>query len=136
MQGLIRAVSSAIIPRMRVAGAGASSDLDVRMFTQAAPSLQRSPEGNIVLTAIMAQTIRGEQARVEAMERYFADNNGSLIGFDRWWRENGTPLFPRVPADMTPQRMLEEYAPGSVVILPDSARGRVPTFPFYVIPVR
>lgn len=135
-QGLVRAMSAAIIPRMRVAGAGASSDLDVRMFTQAAPGLARSPEGNIVLTAIMGQTIRGEQARVEAMERYFADNNGSLIGFDRWWRENGTPLFSRVPADMTPQRMLEEFAPGSVVILPDSARGRVPTFPFYVIPLR
>ena len=135
-QGLVRAMSAAIIPRMRVAGAGASSDLDVRMFTQAAPGLQRSPQGNIVLTAIMAQTIRREQEQVEAMEKYFTDNNGSVIGFDRWWRENGTPLFPRVPADMTPQRMLEQYAPGSVVILPDSARGRVPTFPFYVIPVR
>jgi hypothetical protein len=135
-QGLVRAMSAAIIPRMRVAGAGASSDLDVRMFTQAAPGLARSPQGNIVLTAIMAQTIRREQEQVEAMEQYFADNNGSMLGFDRHWRQTGAPLFPRVPADMTPQRMLEEYAPGSVVVLPDSARGRVPTFPFYVIPVR
>jgi hypothetical protein len=98
-QQLLASTASFIIPRMRIPGSGASSDLDVRMFTEAVPRLANGPHANLLIAGGMKQIYQRQQQVVDAMERWLADpkNKGALAGFGEWADKNIAPAFPRIP---------------------------------------
>jgi hypothetical protein len=98
-QQLLASTAAFIIPRMRIPGSGASSDLDVRMFTQAVPNLSNSPSANLLIAGGTKQMYQRQQKVVDAMEAWLADpkNKGTLSGFGQWADQNIAPAFPRIP---------------------------------------
>lgn len=60
-----KSITDRLAPQMRPAGAGSSSDTDVKMYLNALPNLRNSPDGNIII----ANTMRGlAQNKIEAAE--------------------------------------------------------------------
>ena len=85
-----------IIPNMRVAGSGSTSDYEMRMFSLAAPTFSRTSEGNRKIAAGMLQGIRYVKDRRMLMDEYMADKklgDGGLVGFDRWANEKQGKVF-------------------------------------------
>lgn len=103
-QQLFQAVSKYMVPRMRVAGSGSSSDFDARMFEAASPTLEKSEDGNLLTTAYLRQNIRQQQDYVQAADRYFRQNK-SLAGFDDWADKNVAPLFHKVDGQPSPDAL-------------------------------
>lgn len=58
-----------LTPQQRVPGTGASSDLDVRMFKSALPSLVRSPGGNELILSTLEAVANDKAARAEIADR-------------------------------------------------------------------
>jgi hypothetical protein len=143
-QELFRSLSMYIIPKMREAGSGASSDRDVAIFAQAVPTLARDPEGNRVIAAAMINTINRDQRRVSLMEQYMSEAGpngqprGNLVGFDDWVKDKMGPMIPRI----SDPAQLASMPPGSLVMLDEQSRNVVlpngrrlaPSWPFYVVP--
>ena len=85
-----------IIPNMRVAGSGSTSDYEMRMFALAAPTFARTSEGNRKIAAGMLQGIRYVKGRRMLMDEYMADKelgDGGLVGFDKWANEKQGKVF-------------------------------------------
>jgi hypothetical protein len=117
-QQLLASTASFIIPRMRVPGSGASSDLDVRMFTQAVPNLSNSPAANLLIAGGMKQMYQRQQKVVDAMERWLSDpnNKGAMAGFGEWADQNIAPAFPRIPT-VNGMQARDRLPAGTVYIL-------------------
>ena len=93
---LLQRSISRIIPNMRVAGSGSTSDYEMRMFAQAAPMFSRTTLGNRKIARGMLQVIEFNKERRRLMDDYMADEslgNGTLRGFDRWADEKQGKLF-------------------------------------------
>lgn len=85
-----------IIPNMRVAGSGSTSDYEMRMFAMAAPTFARTSEGNRKIAAGMLQGIRYVKERRALMDEYMADKelgDGTIVGFDKWADEKQGKVF-------------------------------------------
>jgi hypothetical protein len=85
-----------IIPNMRVAGSGSTSDYEMRMFAMAAPTFSRTSEGNRKIAVGMLQGIRYVKKRRALMDEYMADKelgDGTIIGFDKWADEKQGKVF-------------------------------------------
>ncbi len=85
-----------IIPNMRVAGSGSTSDYEMRMFAMAAPTFARTSEGNRKIAAGMLQGIRYVKDRRKLMDDYVKDKklgDGGLTGFDKWADEKQGKVF-------------------------------------------
>ena len=85
-----------IIPNMRVAGSGSTSDYEMRMFAMAAPTFARTSEGNRKIAAGMLQGIRYVKDRRKLMDDYVRDKklgDGGLTGFDKWADEKQGKVF-------------------------------------------
>jgi hypothetical protein len=117
-QQLLASTASFIIPRMRIPGSGASSDLDVRMFTQAVPNLSNSPAANLLIAGGMKQMYQRQQKVVDAMERWLSDpnNKGAMAGFGEWADQNIAPAFPRIPT-VNGMQARDRLPAGTVYIL-------------------
>jgi hypothetical protein len=117
-QQLLASTASFIIPRMRIPGSGASSDLDVRMFTQAVPNLSNSPAANLLIAGGMKQMYQRQQKVVDAMERWLSDpkNKGAMAGFGEWADQNIAPAFPRIPT-VNGMEARDKLPAGTVYIL-------------------
>ena len=93
---LLQRSISRIIPNMRVAGSGSTSDYEMKMFAQAAPMFSRTTLGNRKIARGMLQVIEFNKERRRLMDDYMADENlgnGTLRGFDRWADEKQGKLF-------------------------------------------
>ncbi len=93
---LLQRSISRIIPNMRVAGSGSTSDYEMRMFAQAAPMFSRTTLGNRKIARGMLQVIEFNKERRRLMDDYMIDEslgNGTLRGFDRWADEKQGKLF-------------------------------------------
>ncbi len=93
---LLQRSISRVIPNMRVAGSGSTSDYEMRMFAQAAPMFSRTTLGNRKIARGMLQVIEFNKERRRLMDDYMADENlgnGTLRGFDRWADEKQGKLF-------------------------------------------
>lgn len=82
-QEILRQAMSYMVPRMRVAGSGASSDRDMAFFAQAAPTMINSPQGNLIIANMFKQKMNYDRKRLDLMQSYLKDNR-NLLGFDAW----------------------------------------------------
>lgn len=82
-QEILRQAMSYMVPRMRVAGSGASSDRDMAFFAQAAPTMINSPQGNLIIANMFKQKMNYDKKRLDLMQSYLKDNR-NLLGFDAW----------------------------------------------------
>jgi len=113
---LVRQSIAFIIPRMRVAGSGSTSDKEMVMFANAAPNFNNSTEGNRKIAAGMAMIIKHQKERRNLMDDYMSDKSlgdGTLNGFNRWADEKQGDIFPTYD---TPELMTDAYESGKVKV--------------------
>jgi hypothetical protein len=92
---LLRSASNYIIPRMRAEGSGSTSNYESQKFEEAAPGLEKTPQGNLLIASYLKQTIERERNYSRAMDKWFRDKKG-LGGFDEWASENVQPAISSV----------------------------------------
>lgn len=83
----INATNKYLVPRMREAGSGATSDFEARTYELAAPSFAKSPEGNLFIIGTWMQTQERDKELFRLKERYIKDNKGSVFGFEDYLSE-------------------------------------------------
>jgi len=107
-QQIFQAAANYIVPRMRVAGAGASSDFEQRLFASASPTLGKTPEANRVLVAGMRALYANKRRIAQARAQFYRDNNGNMTGFEKSLEENHVPLFRYVDSDKSRKNSVNE----------------------------
>ena len=83
-QEFVLATTKWLVPKMREKGSGSTSDTEIVMFEQAAPSFGKTTEGNLILMGTMLQTAERDAELVGLKEDYILANNGSVFGFDKY----------------------------------------------------
>jgi len=95
-QQIFSAAAAYIIPRMRVAGSGASSDFEQALFARATAQLGTSPKANRIIIGGM-KALQKHQKDVLIMQEKYLQDNGNLLGFtefaDEHFKEN--PIFQK-----------------------------------------
>ena len=107
-QQIFQAAANYIVPRMRVAGSGASSDFEQRLFASATAGLGNTPEANRVLVAGMRALYRNKRRIAQARAQFYRDNNGDMTGFEKSLEKNHVPLFRYVDPDKLRKNSLNE----------------------------
>ena len=107
-QQIFQAAANYIVPRMRVAGSGASSDFEQRQFASATAGLGNTPEANRVLVAGMRALYRNKRRIAQARAQFYRDNNGDMTGFEKSLEKNHVPLFRYVDPDKLRKNSLNE----------------------------
>ena len=91
-----------IVPRMRVAGSGSTSDTEVQLFRESAPSLQLEEGGNLLIVGGMSAVAKHNRERLKLMEKYIEDPNlggGDLVGFGEYADKTLGPVFKTYNSD-------------------------------------
>ena len=107
-QQIFQAAANYIVPRMRVAGSGASSDFEQRLFASATAGLGNTPEANRVLVAGMRALYGNKRRIAQARAQFYRDNNGNMTGFEKSLEENHVPLFRYVDSDKSRKNSVNE----------------------------
>lgn len=97
-QQVFQAQVSFLVPRMRVAGTGASSDKDMAFFQEAVPSLRNNPRANLIIAGMYKQVMANNAAEYDLMYNYLEEND-SLRGFNEFRSENLPPTYLKVATD-------------------------------------
>jgi hypothetical protein len=97
-QQVFQAQVSFLVPRMRVAGTGASSDKDMAFFQEAVPSLRNNPRANLIIAGMYKQVMANNAAEYDLMYNYLEEND-SLRGFNKFRSENLRPTYLKVATD-------------------------------------
>lgn len=97
-QQVFQAQVSFLVPRMRVAGTGASSDKDMAFFQEAVPSLRNNPRANLIIAGMYKQVMANNAAEYDLMYN-FLEENDSLQGFNEFRSENLPPTYLKVSTD-------------------------------------
>lgn len=90
----LRSIIKKIVPQMRPAGSGTTSDRDMKIFEQATVGLGKDKEAN--LNIVRGRKIVDENNIAKEELRYEWVNNGGNLGdFDKAWRQylNANPIF-------------------------------------------
>ena len=82
-QELFQATTNYIIPRMRVAGSGSTSDREIELFKSSVPNLGNTVEGNKVLVGGLQSIAKYNKERLFLMDKYLLENK-SLLGFGKY----------------------------------------------------
>ena len=82
-QELFLATTNYIIPRMRVAGSGSTSDKEIELFKSSVPNLGNTVEGNKVLVGGLQSIAKYNKERLFLMDKYLLENK-SLLGFGKY----------------------------------------------------
>ena len=82
-QELFIATTNYIIPRMRVAGSGSTSDREIELFKSAVPNLGNTVEGNKVLVGGLQSISKYNKDRLFLMDKYLKENE-NLLGFGEY----------------------------------------------------
>ena len=83
-QEFVLATSKWLVPKMREKGSGSTSDTEIIMFEQAAPSFGKTTDGNLILMGTMLQTAERDAELVGLKEDYILANNGNIFGFKNY----------------------------------------------------
>ena len=95
-QEVFQAAANFIVPRMRVAGSGATSDFEAQLFASAAPTLGKLPWANKVLIKMMKGTATKSRQFAEELAKWRDAHTGSDRGFDKYWADNfDKPVFDK-----------------------------------------
>jgi len=97
-QELFIATTGYIIPRMRVAGSGSTSDREIELFKSAVPNLGNTVEGNKVLVGGLQSIAKYNKKRLFLMDEYLKENK-SLLGFGEYADQEIGPLFKTYDSD-------------------------------------
>jgi len=97
-QELFTNITSYLIPRMRVAGSGSTSDTEITLFRAAVPNLGNTVEGNKVLVGGLQSLAKHNKKRLFEMEKYLKEN-GNLLGFGEFADEKLGPVFKSYNSD-------------------------------------
>jgi len=97
-QQVLTAAFNYIIPRMRVAGSGATSDFEARLFSSATANMSNTPEANKALVKSMQALVQRRAEILKAMEK-FAKENNSLIGFAEFADKSVPPALKAYMTD-------------------------------------
>ena len=101
-QEVFNAISNYLIPRMRVAGSGATSNTEGADFARATITIDKNPRSNFMILAGMRQLALRQNRLILEKEDWFYDaekGNGSFKGFKKWAEENVPPAFLRIQSD-------------------------------------
>ena len=79
-QQLFDALSSYIVPRMRAAGSGATSDFEAKLYKSAIADLGKTKEANRMIIKFMLATTERDQKMLDLQKRYVAENR-EILGF-------------------------------------------------------
>jgi hypothetical protein len=107
-QQIFKAAANFIVPRMRVAGSGASSDFEQRLFASATAGLGNTPEANRVLVAGMRALYRNKRRVAGERAQYYRRNNGDMSGFQQYMEDNHVPLFEYVDPNKSRKNSVDE----------------------------
>ena len=108
-QEAVLAAISYMIPRMRVVGSGQTSDVEIKLFSQATAQYSNTPQGNILIARTMMQ-IQDRNKELLAAQRAWVRKNKTLEGFDA--DDELGPMFPKV----TTQEDADRLPSGTVFI--------------------
>lgn len=100
-----------IVPRMRVAGSGSTSDTEVQLFRESAPSLQLEEGGNLLIVGGMSAVAKHNRERLKLMEKYIADENlgaGDLIGFGEYADSELGSVFKSYDSDQSFEEQVKQ----------------------------
>ena len=100
-----------IVPRMRVAGSGSTSDTEVQLFRESAPSLQLEEGGNLLIVGGMSAVAKHNRERLKLMEKYMQDpklGDGDLVGFGEYADKVLGPVFKSYDSDDSFDKQVEE----------------------------
>lgn len=98
----MQSIQDRLTPQQRVAGSGATSDFDAKMFQNALPSPDKPKATNEnIIKAI--QTRENDTLNYQSFLSDYLDVNGHLNGADKYWQEyiNNNPIFDPTKNDMT-----------------------------------
>ena len=90
----LQSIINKIVPQMRPAGSGSTSDRDMAIFEKATVGLDKNKEANLNIVrgrrAVDENAIAREELRAD-----WVNQGGSLTEFDRVWRDylNANPIF-------------------------------------------
>lgn len=90
----LQSIINKIVPQMRPAGSGTTSDRDMAIFEKATVGLDKNKEANLNIVrgrrAVDENAIAREELRAD-----WVNQGGSLTEFDRVWRDylNANPIF-------------------------------------------
>lgn len=100
-----------IVPRMRVAGSGSTSDTEVQLFRESAPSLQLEEGGNLLIVGGMSAVAKHNRERLKLMEKYITDENlgaGDLIGFGEYADSELGSVFKSYDSDQSFEEQVKQ----------------------------
>jgi len=101
-QEIFNAISNYLIPRMRVAGSGATSNLEGAAFAKATITIDKNPRSNAMILAGMRQLALRQNRLILEKEDWFYDKdkgNGTFKGFNKWANENVPGAFLKISSD-------------------------------------
>ena len=101
----LRSIIKKIVPQMRPAGSGTTSDRDMKIFEQATVGLGKSKDAN--LNIVRGRKLVDENNIAKEELRYQWLNEGGNLGdFDKKWREylNQNPIFANDSAKLNQAR--------------------------------
>lgn len=97
-QELFQATTNYIIPRMRVAGSGSTSDREIELFKSSVPNLGNTVEGNKTLVGGLQAIAKYNKKRLFEMDKYLK-NNGNLLGFGEFADNQLGPIYETFTSD-------------------------------------
>lgn len=97
-QELFIATTGYIIPRMRVAGSGSTSDREIELFKSAVPNLGNTVEGNKVLVGGLQAIAKYNKKRLFLMDDYLREEK-SLLGFGEYADKQLGSLYKSYESD-------------------------------------
>ena len=96
---------------MRVAGSGSTSDTEVQLFRESAPSLQLEEGGNLLIVGGMSAVAKHNRERLKLMEKYMEDpelGDGDLVGFGEYADKVLGPVFKSYDSDNSFDKQVKE----------------------------
>lgn len=95
---IINSIASFLTPRMRVVGAGASSDRDMDFFASATVKMSNSPEANLVIATMQKQVMDYNRERLNLFDDY-VKKRGDDFGFGKFADEKLGQVYKRAGTD-------------------------------------
>lgn len=95
---VINSIASFLTPRMRVVGAGASSDRDMDFFASATVKMSNSPEANLVIATMQKQVMDYNRERLDLFDDYVKER-GDDFGFGKYADEKLGQVYKRATTD-------------------------------------
>jgi len=97
-QEIIDSVTAYLTPRMRVTGAGASSDRDMDFFQRSTVRMANTPEANLVIAKMQKQVMDYNKNRLDLFDDYVKEK-GDDFGFGKYADQKMGSPYQRASTD-------------------------------------